>query len=279
MGTCVLCGDEREIVGRGLCRRHYKQMRTAGRLDEFEAHYGRGRVIAPWRNVERKCACGQSFEPTFARQSTCSTACAVEARKKPQAERRTGREIPCAACGKPVYRSPSRIKSAAYCSFECALQRQRTPRSPEGAARVQAAMKQRNGKANPNWRSGKRAGVRDREGERRWYAALGRECSHPSCPGRCGVLVLHHIVYRQAVRRAGGDEWDPRNALTLGNGCHSSHHRRGSRIVPLASLPDSAFVFAVDTLAAGAAYEYLRRRYSGEDARLDSLLAASSSGE
>jgi hypothetical protein len=36
--------------------------------------------------------------------------------------------------------------------------------------------------------------------------------------------------------------------------------------------PDSVYEFAEETLGAGPAYEYLRRRYAGPDARLDGLL-------
>jgi hypothetical protein len=42
-------------------------------------------------------------------------------------------------------------------------------------------------------------------------------------------------------------------------------------VVPLALLPDAAYAFAADTFGA-AAYDYLRRRYVGEDSRLDAIL-------
>jgi len=53
--------------------------------------------------------------------------------------------------------------------------------------------------------------------------------------------------------------------------CHGAHHGR-SRTLSLAVLPDSAYSFAVEVLGAGAAYEYLRRRYTGDDPRLTSIL-------
>lgn len=84
-------------------------------------------------------------------------------------------------------------------------------------------------------------------------------------------MALHHICYRQELRRVGGDEWDPRNAITLCASHHSSHHRQG-RPVELSLLPNAAFEFAAETLGAGRAYEYLKRRYSGTDPRLDELL-------
>jgi 5-methylcytosine-specific restriction endonuclease McrA len=123
------------------------------------------------------------------------------------------------------------------------------------------------GEANPNYRNGKRAGVRDRAGERRWYAALGTSCT--ACGSR-DRLALHHCVYRQHVRAVDGDVWDPRNALTLCPSCHAYHHGRG-RVLALPVLPDSVFEFAAEVLGARA-YGYLRRRYAGDDARLDLLL-------
>jgi hypothetical protein len=66
--------------------------------------------------------------------------------------------------------------------------------------------------------------------------------------------------------------WDPDNALTLCNGCHSSHHNRGALVVPLSALRDENYAFAVALMGAGPAYEYLRRRYAGNDTRLDALL-------
>lgn len=53
--------------------------------------------------------------------------------------------------------------------------------------------------------------------------------------------------------------------------CHLAHHGR-SRVLPLERLPDSVFAFAVELLGP-AAFDYLRRRYGGEDVRLDALLA------
>jgi len=67
---------------------------------------------------------------------------------------------------------------------------------------------------------------------------------------------------------------DRRNLVWLAFDCHESHHAR-SRPLPLAVLPDSVFQFAEEVLGAGAAYNYLRRRYAGEDARLDALLIES----
>jgi hypothetical protein len=106
---------------------------------------------------------------------------------------------------------------------------------------------------------------------KRWRSALGTRCGHPSCPGHVEALELHHCVYAQHVRAAGGDLFDPRNALTIGRDCHGSHHQR-VYVIPLTALPDAALEFAVELLGRPAAYEYLRRRYSGRDERLERVL-------
>lgn len=66
-------------------------------------------------------------------------------------------------------------------------------------------------------------------------------------------------------------EADVRNLVPLCPAAHAAHHNR-SRPLRLAVLPDSVFEFAAEVLGAGRAFEYLRRRYVGEDARLDALL-------
>lgn len=110
-----------------------------------------------------------------------------------------------------------------------------------------------------------------RSGQRRWRSAAGTRCVHPACDGCCGSLELHHGVYKQHVRAAGGDVFDPRNALTLGAECHSLHHAR-VHVFPLAALPDAVYEFAVELFGAQKAYEYLKRRYSGRDERLERVL-------
>lgn len=97
-----------------------------------------------------------------------------------------------------------------------------------------------------------------------WNAARGSVCV--GCGGRCGPLVQHHIVTAQEVRRRGGAIWDPRNALTLGAYCHAQHHAHVQPI-PLVYLPDAALEFAFELLGP-AAFDYLGRRYGGDDARL-----------
>ena len=84
---------------------------------------------------------------------------------------------------------------------------------------------------------------------------------------------LHHVVYRQELRRLTGDPDDRGNLVALCRGCHARHHAR-VEVLPTRVLPDSAFAFARDLMGAGAAYEYLTRRYmAGNDPRVAELLA------
>lgn len=93
------------------------------------------------------------------------------------------------------------------------------------------------------------------------------------CCCGCGrrAVNLHHAIYAQHVVREGGDVDDPRNLVPVAWACHGAHHGR-SRQLALRMLPDSVFAFARDVLGAGVAYEYLRRRYAGDDPRLHRLL-------
>jgi hypothetical protein len=94
--------------------------------------------------------------------------------------------------------------------------------------------------------------------------------------GQRGVQK-HHVIYEQHLRPLTRPEArrtllrDARNLVPVAWDCHAAHHQRG-RPFPLAALPDSVYEFAEETLGVGPAYEYLRRRYAGPDARLDGLL-------
>lgn len=111
------------------------------------------------------------------------------------------------------------------------------------------------------------------------------------CICGCGSKRVqgHHVVYKQALRAVVSREHkaksvsgppdliremtlinDSRNIVPVGVTCHAAHHNR-SRPLTLDVLPDSVFEFAGEVLGAYG-YDYLRRRYSGEDARLDALL-------
>jgi hypothetical protein len=94
------------------------------------------------------------------------------------------------------------------------------------------------------------------------------------CVCGCGrrAVQSHHAVYEQHVRSAGGSIRDPRNLVPVAHGCHGAHHAR-SRPLAVHVLPDGVFEFASELMGAGAAYEYLSRRYSGCDPRLEALLS------
>ena len=47
-------------------------------------------------------------------------------------------------------------------------------------------------------------------GYREWKAAMTGECA--AC-GKRGLLLRHHVVTEQTVRREGGDPYDLRNAM------------------------------------------------------------------
>jgi hypothetical protein len=85
------------------------------------------------------------------------------------------------------------------------------------------------------------------------------------------VSVLHHCVYQQEVRKHGGDLGDPRNFMVVSERRHERHHSR-TEALSLEMLPDPAYEYASELLGPEKAYNYLRRRYSGQDPRLDALL-------
>lgn len=93
------------------------------------------------------------------------------------------------------------------------------------------------------------------------------------CITGCGARAVqrHHVLYRQLLRREGGDPDDDRNLVDVCLACHGGQHGRANAI-RLAVLPDSVFEFAAELLGAPAAYEYLARFYAGDDPRLDALI-------
>jgi hypothetical protein len=101
----------------------------------------------------------------------------------------------------------------------------------------------------------------------------GRESVRARCICGCGRrgVQKHHAVYEQEVKRLGGAVDDPRNLVRVWHECHAAHHARVQAFA-LRRLPASVFAFAEELMGAGPAYEYLRRRYAGEDERLDGLL-------
>lgn len=105
------------------------------------------------------------------------------------------------------------------------------------------------------------------EAERERFIACVRE------HGRCASCEsedpwhAHHAVYEQKLRRLGLRLWHPDNALRLCFACHATQHSPKGRLA-LAVLRDENIRYAFDVLGARA-YQYLRKRYRGIDARLD----------
>lgn len=121
--------------------------------------------------------------------------------------------------------------------------------------------------------------------------AFGPRGGRGLCVCGCGHAgrAWHHVVYQQhiraalprvdrshpdaKVRRINNQRMldDRRNLVPVTDECHARHHS-GFQRLRVAALPDCVFAYAADLFGAPAAYEYLRRYYRGEDARLDVLL-------
>lgn len=87
--------------------------------------------------------------------------------------------------------------------------------------------------------------------------------------GRTALPYRHHAIYQQHIPPS--TRKDERNLVAVSFDCHGAHHLQ-SRKLRLAVLPDSVFEFGREVLGPGKAYNFLRRRYAGEDPRLDALL-------
>lgn len=77
------------------------------------------------------------------------------------------------------------------------------------------------------------------------------------CGGR--AVHEHHVVYRQELRRRGGDPRDRRNLVPVCGRCHGDHHSAVRRI-PLELLPGCVWVFAEELMGAYGR-DYLARYY------------------
>lgn len=84
----------------------------------------------------------------------------------------------------------------------------------------------------------------------------------------CGLIDTrplhgHHIIARQVVARAGGDEWNPANRLDLCARCHFNHEfGQANRKIAVDRIPERALAFAVDVLGEAGAADYIRRHYA-----------------
>jgi 5-methylcytosine-specific restriction endonuclease McrA len=176
-------------------------------------------------------------------------------------------DLVCEVCGHGWHLAPSQAKGRRTCSRKCADQ----------LKRVEAFQRAtRTGPDNPNFKHGRRSGVRSREAERQWKTALRRRCQNPECGDGSGKLQIHHVVYEQHVKHEGGNRFDPRNGMTLCQSCHGSHHGR-SRVIPVSALSDGALEFATELFDGDAftAALYLYRRYRGDDPRVAAMLKSS----
>jgi hypothetical protein len=104
------------------------------------------------------------------------------------------------------------------------------------------------------------------------------------CGCRERAVHAHHILYRAEITRIHKTRLregkatrplnvllaDDRNLAPAAFVCHGNHHAASQRY-QLAALPDSAFEFAAEMMGVRA-HDWLRRRYGGEDPRLDALL-------
>jgi hypothetical protein len=185
--------------------------------------------------------CGETFTP---RRSPlgwtvyCSTRCGGLGRQQ-----RVVRA--CTVCS-TEFETGGRLGDRKTCSPNCARA---------------AKSRGKRGERNPNY-------LGERAGQRRWTSPPLVECL------LCGTgkrLQRHHVVFEQVVRREGGDPFDPRDQVTLCIQCHVSVHKATRKPLAVWMLPDAAIEFAGELLGPGA-YDYLRRRYSGDDHRVDALL-------
>lgn len=207
--------------------------------------------------------CGETFAARTTLAKYCSRKCTAMARAAQGYPRRDGPRDKwgrlgivksCTVCGTEFIVPANESLTRKTCSRACS------------ALAKRGKLAERKGAANPAYRSGARSGINDRQGQRRWRSALQEVCTAPGCTTPTGnrlPLFLHHVCYRQHVVRAGGDIWDPRNAMTICNACHASHHKRG-RVLLVTSLPDSAIEFGFE-LFGDAALDYFRRYYVDDD--------------
>lgn len=89
--------------------------------------------------------------------------------------------------------------------------------------------------------------------------------------GSTGKWDAHHVVEAAWLRRNAPDSvFDQRNALRLLKRVHERHTNAYQR-VPLVALRAENIAFAFDVMGP-AAYDYLKRHYSGEDPRIEAAL-------
>lgn len=102
------------------------------------------------------------------------------------------------------------------------------------------------------------------------------EARYQGMCANCGKIggdwEAHHVVEKQELKNQHAPLNDTRNALRLCIGpasCHGGQHT--IKRVMLTALTDDNYEFAFEVLGTFA-YDYLRRRYSGDDPRLDAWM-------
>ena len=178
-------------------------------------------------------------------QSKRCRSCAEKAKHPEQIERE------CVICGttRTLRRSDAALGRGKYCSPKCQAEGYRQTRKGPG---------------NPAWRGGTRRPVE----KGAWDARLRRECELCGSKDR---IRNHHIIYAQHVRKRGGNEWDPRNAISLCISCHARQHSGTSFRILVCDLPDEFWPFGKELLG-DALWDYLARHYDDGNTKLEGLL-------
>lgn len=108
---------------------------------------------------------------------------------------------------------------------------------------------------------------------------LPRKLFHDSIRGkRCQncsqrrASAAHHVLYKQHLARYAEPLWDRRNSMALCGDCHERHHAR-SRPIQASVLNVVQIDYIFEVLGPNG-YDYIRKRYPGEDPRLRMKLRA-----
>lgn len=112
----------------------------------------------------------------------------------------------------------------------------------------------------------------------------GNNPTPPLTPGAvcicCGRRAVqnHHVTFRQQLRRLRVDAGAPESCVPVCLHCHARHHDGTPWKIPLAVIPDDRIQFALAAMGP-ACYDYLLRRYLGDDPRLESLISEAEGAE
>lgn len=198
-------------------------------------------------------------------RKTCSPKCQSAYRRQRAGERPprpwTRFDLKCEGCGRTwtYAKPPSTSYLPKACSPQCRADLKRRGNGD------------RRGRRNPAYKKGDRVGWHEWIATREDLCAVCGRSRTGVGKKNSGRLEIHHAIYDQHIRAAGGNRYDTRAGMTVCARCHKRHHLR-SVVIPLVVVPDAVFGFASELFGAEGAYEYLRRYYAGEDPRLEGLL-------